>query len=116
MTEASGKRRLYRKSGLRIIYSVFSIVLTFGIELIIYLGNTWFVQSICSTKYILYFSYTINTGNILYIIYILYIVEMFWAFYIKYPMSTINLSYIIYIERIIGIEYNNRVDNIVSVK
>jgi len=40
MTEASGKRRLYRKSGLRIIYSVFSIVLTFGIELIIYLGNT----------------------------------------------------------------------------
>ncbi len=41
---------------------------------------------------------------------------MFWAFYIKYPMSTINLSYIIHIKRIMGIEYNNRVDNIVSVK
>jgi len=65
------------------------------------------VQSIYSTKYILYFSYTINTGNILCIKYILYIVEMFWAFYIKCPISTINLSYIIYIKRIIGIEYNN---------
>ena len=41
---------------------------------------------------------------------------MFWVFYIKYPISTINLSYIIYIKRIIGIEYNNRVDNIVSIK
>ncbi len=40
MTKASGKRRLYRKSGLRIIYSVFGIVLTFGIESIIHLGNT----------------------------------------------------------------------------
>ena len=41
---------------------------------------------------------------------------MFWAFNIKYLISTINLGYIIYIKRIIGIEYNNRVDNIVSVK
>jgi len=74
------------------------------------------VQSICSTEYILYFSYTIDTGNILYIKCILYIVEMFWAIYIKCPMSTINLSCMIRIERIMGIEYNNGVDNIVSVK
>jgi len=40
MTKASGKRRPYRKSGLRIIYSVFGIVLTFGIESIFHLGNT----------------------------------------------------------------------------
>ncbi len=37
---------------------------------------------------------------------------MFWAFYIKCPMNTINLSCMIYIERIMGIEYNNGVDNI----
>ena len=38
---------------------------------------------------------------------------MFRGIYIKYPISTINLSYIIRIKRIIGIEYNNIVDNIV---